>query len=152
VPTAVTIHDVDLWAPVVAVGLQADGQLEIPDETEVGWYELAAAPGEPGATVLAAHVSWHGTVGPFRRLGDLEPGARIDLRLSDGSARTYEVVERTMYSKDALPRERIWRTSGDEGLVLITCGGSFNPDIRRYRDNIVVYAVPVADTAQVAAG
>jgi hypothetical protein len=29
-------------------------------------------------------------------------------------------------------------------LVLITCGGSFNPDIGRYRQNIVVYAVPVA--------
>ena len=34
--------------------------------------------------------------------------------------------------------------TGPETLVLITCGGSFDPDIRRYRDNIVVYAVPVA--------
>ena len=55
-----------------------------------------------------------------------------------------EVVERTMYDKDGLPRERIWRNTGDETLVLITCGGDFNPDINRYRQNIVVYAVPVA--------
>jgi hypothetical protein len=27
--------------------------------------------------------------------------------------------------------------------VLITCGGDFNPEIRRYRQNIVVYAAPV---------
>jgi len=26
---------------------------------------------------------------------------------------------------------------------LITCGGSYNPDSRRFRENIVVYAVPV---------
>jgi len=32
---------------------------------------------------------------------------------------------------------------GDAPLVLITCGGSFNPQIRHYRDNIVVYAVPI---------
>ena len=39
--------------------------------------------------------------------------------------------------------QRIWRTTGDETLVLITCGGDYNPEIRRYRENIVVYAVPV---------
>ena len=47
------------------------------------------------------------------------------------------------YEKDALPRDRIWRTTSPESLVLITCGGDFNPDLGRYRHNIVVYAVPV---------
>ena len=86
----------------------------------------------------------NGEVGPFLRLGDLEPGALIDVQLDDGSDRTYSVIERTMYDKDALPRERIWRNTGAETLVLITCGGDFNPDISRYKQNIVVYAVPVA--------
>jgi hypothetical protein len=31
--------------------------------------------------------------------------------------------------------------------VLITCGGAFNPELRRYADNIVVTAVPVAGSA-----
>ncbi len=48
-----------------------------------------------------------------------------------------------MYVKDGLPTDRLWATTGDEMLVLITCGGEFNSDIRRYRHNIVVYAVPV---------
>ena len=43
-----------------------------------------------------------------------------------------------------LPTERIWTHAGPETLVLITCGGSFNPQIHHYRDNIVVYAVPIA--------
>ena len=55
------------------------------------------------------------------------------------------ITERAVYDKDSLPRNRIWRNTGDEQLVLITCGGSFNPDINRYRQNVVVYAVPVAD-------
>ena len=143
-PSTITIDDLELWGPVRAVGLEEDGQLEIPDETEIGWYRYGSSPGRAGATVLAAHVTWNDTVGPFYRLGSLEPGARIEIRLEDDTVRTYEVVERTMYDKDSLPRERIWRTTGDESLVLITCGGSFNPEIRRYRQNIVVYAVPVA--------
>jgi Sortase domain len=142
-PATVTIDDIELWGPVRSVGLKETGELEIPDETEIGWYELGAAPGEAGATVLAAHVTWNDTVGPFYRLGDLDPGAKIRIRLSDDSIRLYEVVERTMYRKDALPNWRIFRQTGPESLVLITCGGSFNPSIRRYRENIVVYAVPV---------
>lgn len=145
-PASVTIGDLDLWGPVRAVGLEEDGQLEVPDETEIGWYQYGSSPGRPGATVLAAHVTWNQTIGPFFRLRDLDPGALVDVTLEDGTRRTYEVVERTIYDKDSLPRERIWRTTGDETLVLITCGGSFNPDINRYRQNIVVYAVPVASS------
>jgi hypothetical protein len=142
-PVSIVIEALDLWDPVRAVGLRDDGALEVPDATEVGWYRYGAAPGQAGATVLAAHVSWNGDLGPFFKLGDLEPGATVKVQLDDGTERVYEVVERTMYDKDSLPRERIWRTSGDETLVLITCGGSFNPEIHRYRQNIVVFAVPV---------
>ncbi len=130
--------------PVRAVGLQLDGQLEVPDETEIGWYRYGATAGQPGATVLAAHVSWNRTQGPFARLGNVEPGDRVEVELDDGTVRRYEVTERAVYGKLELPRERIWRTTGDESLVLITCGGDYNPDIRRFRQNIVVYAVPVA--------
>ena len=129
--------------PVRAVGLEPDGQMEIPDETEIGWYQYGATAGQPGATVLAAHVSWNRTSGPFAQLGRVEPGEQVEVTLDDGSVRRYEVTERAVYGKLELPRERLWRTTGDETLVLITCGGDYNPDIRRYRENIVVYAVPV---------
>lgn len=147
-PRSLRIDVLDLDRPVRPVGLEDDGALEIPDETEIGWYRYGAAPGLPGATVLAAHVTWNRTIGPFFRLGELEPGDRVDLTLDNGARRVYEVVERTMYDKDELPRSRIWRTSGPESLVLITCGGDYNPDIRRYRQNIVVYAVPVEMIAE----
>ena len=144
-PASIAIDAIGLPAtPVRAVGVAADGQLEVPDETEVGWYRLGAAPGQPGATVLAAHVSWRDQAGQFLRLGELEPGALVDVALADGTDRRYQVVARDQYGKLMLPREEIWRTSGPETLVLITCGGAFNPDLRRYADNIVVTAVPVA--------
>ena len=130
--------------PCRPVGVAADGQLEVPDETHVGWYRLGSSPGEPGATVLAAHVNWRGVDGPFVRLRRAR-ARRDDRRHAQRrTTRTYQVVERAQYPKDALPADRIWTRTGPETLVLITCGGSFNPEIRRYRDNIVVHAVPVA--------
>lgn len=143
-PVGLQIDSVDVAGfPVRAVGLEPDGQLEVPDENEIGWYRYGATAGQPGATVLAAHVSWNRTAGPFARLGTVEPGAQVEVTLDDGSVRRYEVVERAVYGKLELPRERLWRNTGAEELVLITCGGDYNPEIRRYRQNIVVYAVPV---------
>jgi len=143
-PVGLQMQSIDVARfPVRAVGLEPDGQMEIPDETEIGWYQYGATAGQPGATVLAAHVSWNRTSGPFAQLGRVEPGEQVEVTLDDGSVRRYEVIERAVYGKLELPRERLWRTTGDETLVLITCGGDYNPDIRRYRENIVVYAVPV---------
>ncbi|MEM8619971.1 MAG: sortase [Actinomycetota bacterium] len=144
-PVGIEIDTIDVSRFAIRdIGLEPDGQMEIPDETEIGWYRYGATAGRPGATVLAAHVSWNGTIGPFARLGSVEPGNRIAVALDDGTTRYYQVTERATYGKLELPRERLWRNTGDEELVLITCGGDFNPDLRRYRENIVVYAVPVA--------
>jgi hypothetical protein len=143
-PVGLQMQSIDVARfPVRPVGLELDGEMEIPDETEIGWYQYGATAGQPGATVLAAHVSWNRTQGPFARLGGVNPGERIEVALDDGTVRLYEVTERAVYGKSELPRERIWRNTGEETLVLITCGGDDNPEIRRYRENIVVYAVPV---------
>ena len=144
-PVGLTIAKIGLKAKEVrSVGLEPDGQLEIPNEKEIGWYRYGQAPGEIGSTLRAAHLSWNGTLGPFAELASVEPGDRINVQLSDGGSRTYEAVERNQYNKGELPADRIWTRSGNETLVLITCGGEFNPAIKRYYDNIVIYAVPVA--------
>lgn len=74
-------------------------------------------------------------------LGALEPGAPVAVQLDDGTLHNYTVVERAIYDKDALPRN-LWRNSGPETLVMITCGGVFNRSTNRYDQNIVVYALP----------
>ena len=142
-PLSLRFESVGVDDEIRPVGIEDDGEMEVPDATEIGWWQYGSAPGLPGATVLAAHVSWNDSLGPFHRLGNAELGDRVEVTAGDGSVRGYQVVERTMYVKDGLPADRIWTTTGDETLVLITCGGDFNPSIRRYRHNIVVYAVPV---------
>ena len=140
-PTGIVIDSLGLEGYVRPVGLEEDGAMEVPPVTEVGWYEYGATPGTPGATVLVAHVWWGDRPGPFHKLGAVEPGATIDVDIADGESRSYQIVERTMYDKDALPGD-LWRKTGPETLVLITCGGDFDTSSRRYEQNIVVYAIP----------
>lgn len=144
-PTMLTIGDLALSTEALRpVGLDDAGDMEIPGIEEIGWYLHGAAPGRPGATVLVAHVWWGDTAGPFHKLGALDPGAVIEVGV-DGAVHDYVVVERAMYDKESLPGN-LWRNSGPETLVLITCGGDLNQATRRYKQNIVVYAMPVMET------
>ena len=143
-PAALVIDDLGISQEVLPVGLNDDGSMEVPDVSDIGWYLHGATPGHPGATVLVAHVWWHKTAGPFHRLGTLEPGARIEVGREDDTVHDYVVVERTMYDKDSLPAD-LWRKTGPETLVLITCGGEFDNTTRRYKQNIVVYADRMAE-------
>lgn len=144
-PVELRIDTIDVSEfPIRDVGIEPSGELELPDVEEIGWYRYGATAGRPGATVLAAHVNWNGTLGPFSQLGTVAPGDRIWVTLDDGTTRRYQVTERAVYGKLELPKARIWRTTGAEELVLITCGGDFNPAIRSFDSNIVIYAAPTA--------
>ena len=75
----------------------------------------------------------------FRDLADVVPGTEVVIE-RDGEPITYRVTEVVQYSKDGLPIADLFREDGPERLVLITCGGSFNTQIRSYDDNVVAIA------------
>ena len=131
VPATVSIRGVD--APVVPVSTAPDGSLTLPEEpTTVGWWSPGALPGSgSGSVVLAGHVD--------SRVAGV--GERITLRDNDGRDIIYDVVARREYHKAELPPDLFTRT-GAARLVLITCGGRFDPAARRYDDNVVVFATP----------
>jgi LPXTG-site transpeptidase (sortase) family protein len=141
-PVAVRIGDIALDAPVLAVGVDDQNQLAVPAADTVGWYQFSATPGDPGATVLAAHVDYGGRPGAFFNLAELRPGDRVEVELSDGSVLPYRVTGNTQYDKTRLPAEELFRKDGSPVLQLITCGGSFDPAGRTYLANVVVTAVP----------
>jgi LPXTG-site transpeptidase (sortase) family protein len=132
-------------APIDAVGVEPNGEMEIPEARRVGWYEHGARPGGPGSTVLAAHIAADGVDGVFRYLADAEVGTELLLRMDDGSQARYRIAEISQYAKQDLPVERVFARSGDPVITLVTCGGTFQPSLRSYQDNVVAYAVPVED-------
>jgi len=130
-------------ALVVDVGVESNGDFEVPPADEVGWYRFGPTPGETGSAVLAAHIASGGIDGVFRHLADLEVGAEFSVLYEDGSERDFRVTAMDQYDKDELPTDEFFRKSGESQLVLITCGGDFNRQIRSYDDNIVAVAVPI---------
>ncbi|MGI9611435.1 MAG: class F sortase [Acidimicrobiales bacterium] len=128
------------------VGVEENGEYEVPIASEVGWYRYGSAPGEPGSSVLAGHIAYDGENGVFADLVDAELGSVVEITLDDGTALAYEIVELVSYDKTALPFEEIFSESGPDRIVLITCGGNFNPGLRSYESNVVAYASPVASS------
>jgi sortase (surface protein transpeptidase) len=144
-PIGIAIPAMGLETKVVRVGVdRRTGGVEVPpDVRTVGWYRFSPIPGEPGSSVLLGHVD-SSTQGPgaFFHLASLDPGTRIRALLADRSSRTFRVVARRSYLKSRLPAAVFART-GRPVLTLVTCGGPFDASIGHYRDNVVVYAVPV---------
>ncbi len=144
-PKSLTIGSLSInQAPVIPVGIEANGDMEVPDALSVGWYSFGSAPGDAGSTVLAAHIAESGVDGVFRYLDTVNVGSVVSVELEDGSVKQYEITERQQYNKTQLPFDDIFRRSGEEQLVLITCGGDFNPSVRSYEDNVVAYAKAIS--------
>lgn len=147
-PVSIRVGGIDIEAPVVPVGVEDDGQMEIPsDVDEIGWYAFGPSPGEAGSAVLAGHVSGGNQGrGVFYDLKRVEPGDIVEVDHEDGSTSRYEVVGVETVDKGDLPVDRIFSREGDPVLTLITCGGSFSRSLNSYDSNVVVVAVPLTPT------
>jgi LPXTG-site transpeptidase (sortase) family protein len=146
VPVRLRVAAGDIDAPVVPVGVAADGQMAVPERVdEVGWYRFGPAPGAAaGSAVLAGHVDDRVQgEGAFADLADLQPGDEVGVDGPAGTV-TYRVREVRAFGKEALPVADLFREDGPPRLVLITCDGPFDRTARRYRDNLVVLADPIA--------
>lgn len=146
-PTRVSLGRLGIDAPVAAVGIDLRaGALDVPvDIRRTGWWRDGAAPGDPrGAALIAGHVdSAARGPGAFFRLKDARAGDRVEVRTADGRTRAYRVTTVRTVLKGRLPTD-IYSLKGRARLVLVTCGGPFDPAAGRYIDNIVVTAVPVS--------
>ena len=146
VPDRVRVAALGLDAPVVRESVDDGGALALPEDPRtVGWWGAGAAPGAPlGTIVLAGHVdSEQQGAGALFPLARTPVGARVVLSGPGGDA-SYVVQARRRFAKDDLPWRDLFRQDVGARLLLVTCGGEFNPATRHYTDNVVVYAVPTA--------
>jgi hypothetical protein len=143
-PSRIRIPAIGVDAPVVAVGLEPDGSMEVPGADQAGWYHpTEVRPGAAaGSAVVAAHVDFGGRRGVFFDLRQVPVGAEVVVVDQRGTERRFVVDTRFQVDKDELPAEELFRTGGPPTLTLITCGGAFDRSIRHYRDNIILRARP----------
>lgn len=144
-PTKLQIDSLKINAPVEPVGVDAAGEIAIPEDIHtLGWYEYGPAPGSSaGSVVVVGHVdSATQGIGTFFTLKTIAAGAAISLTTADGQQRQYKVVGVQAYPKTSVPLADLFSTAGAPRLTLITCGGQFDKTTHSYESNIVVSAVP----------
>ncbi|MGI8665827.1 MAG: class F sortase [Jatrophihabitans sp.] len=128
---------------IVAVSLHAT-VLGVPRDPQVlGWWAQGASPGSgPGSVVITGHVDYAGVRGALAALPEARPGEPITL-VEPARVVRYQVTAVRTYPKSVGIPASAFARSGPERLVLITCGGPFDPSTGNYLDNIVAYADPV---------
>jgi hypothetical protein len=144
-PVALHIPDLKVSAPTVAVATGPSGALLVPpSSSDVAWWAAGSRPGDrQGTVVLAGHVDYDQALGVFFRLDELPVGAVVQVVRRDHRTISYRVVARWHVSKQRLPARELFRVTGPPALVLITCGGRFDPATKSYADNLVVLGLPL---------
>lgn len=133
-------------APVVPAGVRDDGSLVVPEDPDVvGWWTGGAQAGDAfGSVVVAGHVdSAEFGLGVMVGLTKARKGQVVTLQAGDRTQRYRISSSRRVKRADLADDARIFATDGPHRLVLITCGGRFDPVAHRYEDNVIVEAVPV---------
>jgi hypothetical protein len=117
--------------------------MQIPqDPHTVGWWTGGAVPGDShGNTVIVGHVNYAGVDGALSALPDARAGDVIVLREPHHDRRYRMVAIRSYPKSSGIPADAFSR-GGPARLILITCGGQFDPATGNYEDNIVGYAQP----------
>lgn len=134
------VPSIKLRSKVVPIALKTDGVLSPPaDVKEVGWWDQSAKPGATqGQTLLTGHTV-HTGGGVMNRLGELDPGALVQIKTKNGTV-DYVATKVFVYTRAQLAKhkqELFNQDRKDYRLVLVTCTGWTGSE---YTSNIIVFA------------
>ncbi len=116
-PVRLRIPAIGVDSDLMGLGLQPEGTLEVPPRRV------------PRRLVhRLAHT---------RRA---RPGDHIMVTRQDGSTARFRVTHVDRFDKDDFPTQLVYGDLDHVGLRPITCGGSFDLQLRSYDDNLVVFA------------
>lgn len=144
-PVRIRIPAIQLDAPVINVGLDEQGFMDIPGTAEeVGWFSLGYVPGMPGHAVMAGHLDTQsGKAAVFWELRRLKEGDIVEVEREDGSLKRFKVTHRATYAADQAPLQELFGASTGSYLNLITCNGAWRDDLQTYDRRLIVYTEAV---------
>jgi sortase (surface protein transpeptidase) len=139
-PSRLVIPAIGVDAMVEPVGLDDQGRMAAPAKTtDVGWYQLGAAPGDAGDAVMDGHLDWWNGPAVFWRLSQLRVGDRVTVVRADGTRVDFLVdSSRTVPYDASLPD--LFTEVGPPTLTLITCAGAWDAGRATYLQRLVVHA------------
>ncbi len=124
------------------VGLEDDGQLQAPSSWEkAGWYTASAKLGQNGVVVIDGHYDTDtGVPAAFWALKSVNVNDTFVLKDELGRDFSYRVVDIFFVDIQDPQRKQIFQESGKAELILITCGGVWDPAENTYNKRLVVKA------------
>ena len=138
-PTRLVIPAISLDEPVVALGLNSEGQIVPPADT-VQWYTGSPAPGDPGVAVVAGHVT-NPDPDVFHRLPSLRVGDPVAVVDASGRRRTFRVYRTRQVDKETLTTDpSVWGHTDQRVLALITCDPESSVQAQHLTGNFVAWA------------
>jgi Sortase (surface protein transpeptidase) len=143
-PVRVRVPAIGVDSDLAPIGLTSNGEIQTPPlgrDSHAYWLDVSPTPGQLGPAVIIGHVD-SAAYGPavFFRLGDLRQRDKIYVTRADHQVAVFEVQRVVEYKKTSFPTLTVYGNTDYAALRLITCGGTFDPAIRSYESNIVVYA------------
>ncbi|MGW4199536.1 class F sortase [Streptomyces sp. NPDC004726] len=141
-PLRLRIPDLRVDTPLMELGLDSAGSLEVPpaeDRNLAGWYRDGGVPGSKGTAIVAGHVDNAEGPAVFYHLGALHKGHRIEVSRTDGRTAVFTIDAVEVYEYNDFPDKKVYGAKDRAELRVITCGGVFDAK-SGYRGNVVAYA------------
>jgi len=142
-PMTIEIPAIGVDAPVMRLGLNPDGTVQVPPLTNhnlAGWYDRSVTPGAKGTSVILGHVDDYAGPSVFFNIKNLRKGDTIDVTRADGTTAVFAVDGVQKAAKTSFPTSDVYDNVPYPALRLVTCGGPFDASTGEYLDSIVVYA------------
>ena len=139
-PVRLRVPAVAVDAPIVGLGLDAHGAIDVPKQWgDVGWYRPGVPPGAVGPAVLVGHYDSKSGPAVFYRLGSVLPGDQLVVVGASGASVTFLVDRLEEVSKAAFPVQEVYGPVTRPEIRVITCDGAFDEKTHHYVNNLVVY-------------
>jgi LPXTG-site transpeptidase (sortase) family protein len=138
-PVRLTIPKISVDTSVQNMGLTVSGNLQAPNNnTDVGWYQYGARPGNEGSAVVDGHLGLGTIKAVFSKLSMLQKGDAIMVVDAQGITASFVVRTTKLYNQDTQPAE-VFTSKAGSHLNLITCNGDWEPGQRTYTQRLVVF-------------
>jgi LPXTG-site transpeptidase (sortase) family protein len=139
-PSRVRIPAIGVDTAIAAVGLRADGSMDVPDNLWTSsWLRNGPQPGQAGNAVIAGHRGI-GSPALFSHLENLQPGDRIYVSDVAGNELIYEVTRVASLDLSRSTQVAVFGPTSGQHLVLITCFGRYIPSARTYDHRLVAFS------------